>query len=207
MSDKQYPNGLAEAISRIKQTDPDMGPTKLAKLTKMNKQTVDRYIKWDRKLTVLNAQKLAPYLGVSPKELMFSEPDLPGVQRVPLISWVSAGKLAGQEGVRNIDAKKHVVAADLPKGDWIALRVEGDSMDRVAPDGSIIFVNRADDNLKDDHFYVFALATGETTFKRFRGGKPPRLQPFSTSPDFETIHAPDGVHVIGRVRRVLTDLR
>lgn len=41
------------------------------------------------------------------------------------MSWVSAGKLEDQDGITNVDVEKHVIAVDLPKGDWIALEGEG----------------------------------------------------------------------------------
>src|SRR5581483_9503950 len=64
------------------------------------------------------------------------------IARVPLISWVSAGRL--------VDAASQVPAEELPlfvfaglgRGEFFALRVEGDSMDRISPDKSIIVVNR-----------------------------------------------------------------
>lgn len=213
MSTKQvdkgkWPNGLADAIARRRSDDPDLGPTKLAALTKTNKQTIKRYIDQERKLPQPLAAKLAPILKTTTAELLQIETDAPAFERIPLVSWVSAGRLAAEEAVRNVDIEKHVIATDLPKGDWIALRVRGDSMDRIAPDGSVIFVNRSDTEPKEDKLYVFSLGdTGEATFKRFRGGKTIRLQPFSSNSDHETITAPEDLRVVGRVRRVITDLR
>lgn len=79
-------------------------------------------------------------------------------------------------------------------------------MDRIAPDGSYICVNLADQRVSNDKFYVFGTAEGEATFKRFRAGNPPRLQPFSTNPDHETIQMSDETLVVGRVSRVINDL-
>ena len=124
-----------------------------------------------------------------------------------LLSWVSAGRLAAQEGVRKSDVRRYVHLADLPKGDWVVLEVQGDSMDRVAPDGSFICVNLADQRALNDKFYVFSTPEGEATFKRFRTGNPPRLQPFSTNPDHETLQMSDGMLVLGRVGRVINDLQ
>lgn len=203
----KWPNGLAAALEKARERDPDLGPTKLAREVGSTKQTIDRYIKWERKLPKLMAAKLAPIVNSSVADLLEIESDLPAFERVPLLSWVEAGKLADQEGVTNVDVEKQIVAVDLPKGKWIALRVKGDSMDRLAPDGAVIFVDRSDDRLKEDHFYVFSVGTGAATFKRYRGGKSIRLQPYSNNPDHETIPAPDDLRVVGRVRRVVTDLR
>jgi phage repressor protein C with HTH and peptisase S24 domain len=203
----KWPNGLADAIAKAKEIDPEMGPTKLARLTKENKQTIARYIAGERKLPAPVAAKLAPLVRSTVADLLLVESDLPEFDRVPLLSWVSAGRLEPEESVENVDVEKHVIAVDLPKGDWIALKVRGDSMDRLAPDGSIIFVNRADQHLREDQFYVFSTGSGSATFKRFRGGKTVRLQPYSSNSDHETQIAPPDLRVIGRVRRVVTDLR
>lgn len=200
----KHPNGLREAISRMKEP---LGITALADKVDENKQTIDRYLKWERKLPKAVAAKIAPVVNSTVADLLLVESDLPTFERVPLLSWVSAGKITEEDPITNVDVENHVIAVDLPKGRWIALRVRGDSMDRVAPDGSIVFVNRADTNLKEEQFYVFSLGTGAATFKRYRGGKSVRLQPFSMNPDHETLIAPEDLRVIGRVRRVVTDLR
>lgn len=204
----KWPNGLADAIARIKLIDPDMGPTKLAKLTNKNKQTMARYIAQERKLPAFVAAEIAPHVKSTVAELLQIETDAPTFEKVPLISWVSAGRLSDEDGVSNVDIDKYVIAVDLPKGDWWAMRVKGNSMDRIAPDGSVIFLNRKDKLLREDQFYVFALGTGPATFKRYRGDRGRvRLQPYSSEPDHETIPAPPDLRVIGRVRRVVTDLR
>lgn len=204
----KWPNGLADAVEKARINDPDMGPTKLANQAKENKQTIARYISGERKLPKRVAEKIAPLVNSTVAELLLVEDSsLPSFQRVPLLSWVSAGKLEVQDGVSNVDAEKQVIAVDLPKGDWIALKVKGDSMDRLAPDGSVIFVNRADQILREDQFYVFSTGPGAATFKRYRGGKTIRLQPYSMNADHETILGTADLRIIGRVRRVVTDLR
>ncbi len=193
----KFPNGLAEAISLRK-----ISHAALAEAAGTSQQQVSRLASGEREMTALWADKLAGPLRTSPEQLVF-----PGLRRirVPLVSWVSAGKIASQEPVRRSDIKKYILVADLPRGDWIVLQVQGDSMDRVAPDGSFIFVNCTDQSLLNDKFYVFSTEEG-TTFKRYRAGRPPRLQPYSTNPDHETIPATADLAVLGRVGRVVTDL-
>lgn len=124
---------------------------------------------------------------------------------VPLLSWVSAGKLEEADSVENHEIRQ-VMVADLPRGNYIALQVDGDSMDRVAPQGSILIVDRNDRDLRDRQYYIVAGPAHEVTFKRFRDD-PPRLEPYSTNPDHEPIFpGEDGFRVIGRVRRVNKDL-
>lgn len=78
-------------------------------------------------------------------------------------------------------------------------------MNRVAPDGATILVNRADDRLLDGRFYVFQQGSGAATFKRYKRS-PEMMQPFSTNPDHLSIPIVDDLYVFGRVRRVITDL-
>lgn len=126
---------------------------------------------------------------------------------IPVVSMVSAGRMKSREGVTPADVERWIHVDDLPKGDWVALTVDGDSMNRVAPDQSMILVNRADSALIDGRFYVFGLPDGDTTFKVFKR-EPMRLQPFSTNPDHMSLPIEDDgdVYVFGRVRRVIQDV-
>ena len=85
----------------------------------------------------------------------------------------------------------------------IALRVSGESMNRIAPDGSIILVDTRDDELRDGKRYIF-LSGGETTFKLYRAN-PARFEPESTMPH-DTIFPSGRVEIVGRVIKVMTDL-
>ena len=78
-------------------------------------------------------------------------------------------------------------------------------MDRIAPDGSIILVNRADDKLIDGRYYVFSVDGGAATFKRYKR-TPERLQPYSTNPDHTSLMATGDLYVFGRVRRIINDV-
>jgi len=195
----KYPNGLAEAMKRR----PNVTQADLARAAETSPQQISRLFKGEREMTALWAEKLAPPLHTTPEQLVF-----PGLRRfrAPLVSWVSAGRLTHQDGVRRSDVKKYVLLADLPKGDWIVLEVQGDSMDRVAPDGSYICVNLEDKRTLTDKFYVFCTPEGEATFKRYRDGNPPRLQPYSTNPDHETVPMTEEMSIVGRVGRVIQDL-
>ena len=123
---------------------------------------------------------------------------------VPLISWVSAGRLA--ESSQAPRAERLLAMPDLGSGDFFALTVKGDSMDRISPDGSIIVVNRREQQLVAGKAYVFAIK-GEATYKLWRPGPPARLEPYSTNPMNEPIFPERRkLFVVGRVRRTLLDL-
>jgi DNA-binding transcriptional regulator YiaG len=123
---------------------------------------------------------------------------------VPLLSDVAASKLADVAHVEYPQDAKMMPGGGLPSGEWFALQVVGDSMDRIAPDGAVIYVNVADKTLLHRRFYVFA-SGGATTFKRYME-RPPRLEPYSWSGAHETIFPRREIQVVGRVGRVVLDL-
>lgn len=125
---------------------------------------------------------------------------------VPVVGWVQAGQLADIGAVHEIPDLDYVTTDGLGPGEWFATDVHGDSMDRVSPEGSRIFVNALDRTLVAGRFYVFSLR-GETTYKRYYDD-PVRLEPFSTNPANRTIFpAKDNAwSVVGRAVRSVIDL-
>lgn len=126
-----------------------------------------------------------------------------GAVIVPLISWVSAGAMM-REDVAD-EALGELTVLDLPPGDWIALKVVGDSMDRVSPPDSTIFVDRRDRQLVPNALYVIADDEGNATYKRYRPGPPRRFEPVSVNPVHEPIFIEDDPLVVGRVKRSVLD--
>lgn len=129
-----------------------------------------------------------------------------GIIRIPQLSWVSAGKLVDASSQIPVEDVPLLAFADLGRGDFFALKVSGDSMDRISPDGSVIVVNRADRTLVAGKSYVFSVR-GETTFKLWHPD-PPYLAPYSTNPTHEPkfIKRRGDLEVVGRVRRTVLDL-
>ena len=130
------------------------------------------------------------------------------ITRVPLLDSVTAGRLRAPTSQIPVEDVPLLAFADLGRGEWFALKVDGDSMDRVSPDGSKIVINKADRTLVSGKPYVFS-SRGETTYKLWRP-EPPRLAPFSTNPTHEPIYCKsrkdaEGM-VIGRVKRTVLDL-
>ena len=126
------------------------------------------------------------------------------VQYAPLLSWVQAGRLNFSE-IEAAEDQQRVPLTDLPLSDYIVLRVVGDSMDRVAPDGSLIVVDTRIVDPIPRQFFVACFDDGSTTFKRYMD-KPARLEPYSTNAQHETIYPGNPWSVVGRVRRVIKDL-
>lgn len=174
----------------------------------INQNTLISHENGNRAISRKAAERYGQAFGVDPGWILFGDsPDdrNPDITAVPLLSGISAGNLRDQNGISPSDIQRWIRTADLPKGNWVALTVEGDSMDRIAPDGSIIMVNRADDKLIDGKYYVFSVDGGAATFKRYKRS-PERLQPFSTNPDHTSITATGDLYVFGRVRRVINDV-
>ncbi len=155
--------------------------------------------------------------STSAKQILFGEeeraeagaPAAPGrfaMRIVPMLSWVSAGELVDADSQIPVEDVPLLAFADLGRGDFFALKVAGDSMDRISPDGSIIVVDRADRGLVPDAAYVFAVR-GEATYKLWQPN-PPHLSPYSTNPAHKPIFVKGrkDLEVIGRVRRTMLDL-
>jgi SOS-response transcriptional repressor LexA len=182
-------------------------PTEAANAYKrqINKNTLTSHLNGNRSISRKAAETYATIFGAKAGWLLYDE-EGPRDVDVPLLSRVAAGNLRLQHGIEPHDVERYIKVGELPKGDWIALEVDGDSMDRIAPDGAILLVDRADDKLLDGRYYVFSLGGGEATFKRYRRS-PPRMQPFSTNPDHMSIPADnDDLYVIGRAKRVIHDI-
>jgi phage repressor protein C with HTH and peptisase S24 domain len=152
------------------------------------------------------AVQYARHLGVSVDWLLSGrgemQPANTGVSLdVPLVSWVSAGPLVLADAVEEYADATRVVGPDLDAGgDWIALEVDGDSMNKISPPGSIIFVNRKDRRLVPNACYVIADETGAATYKRWRPDT--GWGPVSTNDDHAPLKLRAGAEptIIGRVK-------
>jgi len=149
-------------------------------------------------------EKLAIAFEVNVTDLMFSERPIYGRVRpvlVPVIGMISAGNW--REAVNNPEG---FVPMLLPNPHMFALRVDGDSLDKIAPDGSFVAIDPTDPTFSDGSIYAVQNAEGETTLKRFRRG-PDRLEPVSSN----AVHKPimlgkEAITVIGRATQVIQNL-
>jgi phage repressor protein C with HTH and peptisase S24 domain len=166
----------------------------------------------DAGISTRTINALAPVLRTSSAWLLegIGAEDGPGAAatvEARLISWVSAGHLAQSDqpvAETELDYAPAVLASDLdPNGDWIALRVDGDSMNRISPHDSIIFVNRKDKRLVPNACYVIGDGHGGATYKRYR--PPNSWEPVSTNPEHQPLMLQPGVEpdIIGRVRKTV----
>lgn len=200
---------LKDNLQRLRK-EKKLSQPKLADLAGISQQLISR-LENGKDLTTKRLPEIARALGVPVSDLdenFSDENDIPAAA-VPLISWVSAGALEKPDvPISGIDDGKKAAATGLdPKGDWIALRVKGDSMDRISPPESVIFVNLKDRRLVPNACYVISDEEGGSTYKRYRPS-PARWEAVSTN----TKHKPyivkgdHGPKVIGRVRKTVLDL-
>lgn len=153
--------------------------------------------------------KTTPEWLMAGKTREFVDPGPRQARSVTLLSWVGAGRLGPVAPIESVENAGTLTIERLPPGEWVALSVEGGSMDRIAVDGSTIIANRRDRVLVSGKFYIFVAKDGETTFKRYRSN-PERFVPYSTDPDQEPIYPeyePErDWQVFARVYRVMTDI-
>lgn len=130
--------------------------------------------------------------------LRWGSPNHPIV--APILSSIQAGQFADMipdeppASAENILVEHH-------RSTVFGLRVEGDSMDRVAPPTSIIVVDYADKDPRDGEVFAFRRA-GEATLKRYRrDDRGAWLEPCSMNPRHGPISpgAGEEIEVIGRI--------
>ena len=195
MATNAPPNQIAAVRKRV-----GLKIEELAERAGLSTTYVWRMERGERNVSLKNLQKLADALGVAPSDLIESKP----VADEPILSWVSAGMMARDDVQQDVVGEIRMSDLD-PRGEWMALRVEGDSMDRISPPGSLILVDLTDKALVPNACYIITDGDSQATYKRFRSN-PPRFEPVSTNPSHQPIF-PDGEPaVIGRVRRSLIDM-
>lgn len=186
------------------------GPTPVSATTGIAVDTVKAHEQGRNGFGTDDARQYAKAFGVSLRWLYFGEgkwddidSDDPAVTaiEVPLFTSVTAGALSDNP----VDEALGTARAALPPGDWIAFRVEGESMDRISPPGSIIFVDRGDKRLVTGAFYVIDDGSGLSTYKRFQAN-PMRFEPVSKNKELAAYFPDNEPTIIGRVKLTTLDL-
>ena len=194
---------IAENLRRLRKA-AGLSQAALAEKAGVSQQLVSQ-LENNKNFSTTELPGLAFALGVPVHEIDSAyTPDMSGIPTiaVPLVTWVSAGGLMQQDV--GVDRLATLHFTDLPPGDWIALRVNGESMNRISPDGSTIIVNRRDKVLVSKKCYVIDDGEGNATFKRYRPD-PDRFEPVSTE-DFSTLFPDNTPTIIGRVYRSIMEL-
>ena len=195
--------GIPENIKRLR-AEAHLSQPALAKKARVSQQLISQ-LENGKNLTTKFLPQIARALGagVSAIDPNYMQEALEATI-VPLLSWISAGQML-RDDVAD-EALGSISVSDLPPGDWIALKVVGDSMDRISPPESIIFVDRRDKRLVPNRPYVIADEDGNATYKRFRPGPPMRFEPVSTNPAHEPMFPEQEPTIVGRVKRTQLEM-
>ncbi len=175
----------------------------------LNQNTLISHENGNRGISRQIAELYGQVFNVDPGWILYGEfpQENPNLNiSIPLVSWISAGELREQDGIMDFSDYSMTEAVNLPAGEWIALRVDSASMNKISPPDSIIFVNMRDKKLVPNACYVIADESGHATYKRYRPNDDPPFQPASYD---KTIKAPKlegAISIIGRVRRTILDM-
>lgn len=201
----------AEIIARVKKRAEELDLS-MRKVSLLSGHGPDLVRDWTRPGKAVlprldSIQKIAHVLNVSAGWLAFGEKNSDAGQepiQIPLISWVAASPFAETGFIEHQASAERISVHGLKPAAYFALTVQGDSMNRVAPEGTTIIVNASAKELLPRKFYIFR--KDETaTFKRFMSN-PDRLEPYSTNPQHEAMSIDAETFVLGQVVRVITDL-
>ena len=175
----------------------------LATAIHRERSVVSKIINGKQPLQIDEVRAFAEVLEVPIMEILYRA-DLwkasPNVVLVPIINVVEAGEFADTTPDEPPSAE-HSIVVEHPCKTIFALRIECDSMDRVAPENSLIVVDYSKKKAKDGELFVFR-RDGEATFKRFRTDDSGAwLEPDSNNPRHASLFPGSGeaIEVIGRV--------
>lgn len=199
MADEQiYPNRIRECRKALDLTIEEVA---LRMPSQPAVGSVARWEKGERQPRQRYLNELAGVLGTTPADLLRN--DQAPNRRIPILGKITAGNW--REAVED-PVGEMSVDLDTEGENAFGLIVDGDSMDKIAPDGSKVVVNPDDRDLHDKRVYAMANDDGETTFKRYMSS-PARLEPCSTNEAHKPIMVSgQPFTVIGRVTRLLVEL-
>jgi SOS-response transcriptional repressor LexA len=159
---------------------------------------VTEVLKGERRIQQDEMPKVAEWLGmseISVEEAHILEGAIP-ITSIPLLGEVPGGPW--REAVHSCHNYIPAPQPGIPKSAY-ALKVSGDSMDKVVRDGATIIIDPEDRDLFDKWLYVVRNDDGEVTFKQYREN-PARLVPCSKNPDHKITPVSDRDYdIIGRV--------
>ncbi len=140
---------------------------------------------------------------------LFDDDEITTAYLIPSDFLYLTRKFEGFDFLDHVEGKqlRYIKIGGMFHGDWFAASPEDDSLDRVAPQYSIVLVDRSKREFIQDHIYLCLVGSkGTPVMRRYKEGEPGRLQPYSNNPDHETLFVDDYTVVLGRIGRVLIDL-
>jgi hypothetical protein len=126
-----------------------------------------------------------------------------GASSLPFIEWTDAGDYTAAD--KPVEGATMLGEHAWPRGTFVT-RVVDDAMNRLAPAGSYIVVDRTERMVSTGLCYLGVL-DGEVVFRRWLPN-PERAEPYSTDPSYQTEFIRPGRRweIIGRVRRIFLDV-
>jgi hypothetical protein len=154
---------------------------------------------------------LAPVLGTTSAWLLEGKAEVvedvltDGGGKLPFVDWAQAGALAESDTPLGCERWLGEPFGRWPRG-CFATQVPDDAMNRMAPAGAYIVVDRNARSLVEGLSYLGEL-DGAVIFRRWFGD-PERAEPYSTDPLFRTEFLTPGRpwRIIGRVGRAIIEL-
>jgi repressor LexA len=176
----------------------------IAKLIRRDRSVVSKIISGQQPIQIDQVPLFADALDVSVVEVLYRtglwSNGRPKLAVAPVVNSVEAGTFADIHDVPPSQGNSGVLV-EYGKPTVIALRVKGDSMNRVAAEGSLIVIDYSAKDLRDGEPGVFRRG-GEATFKRYRRDDSGAwLEPDSTNQRHEKVFPTDDepIQIVGRV--------
>jgi transcriptional regulator with XRE-family HTH domain len=147
---------------------------------------------------------LAPVLGVTSAWLLEGSTEVES-GTLPFVDWADVGDYLDPgwafDGARRLSEQ----FGNWPAG-YFATRAPDEAINRLAPMGAYLIVDRSDRKLVEGLCYLGVL-DGQPLFRKW-AAEPDRAEPFSTDPTFKTIFLSGKRRweIIGRVRRAILEL-
>lgn len=194
-----HPNNLATLMERDGVSTAD-----IARAWKVENGDASQRVNGGVRITPDRAQRLKEVFGWSLSEI-YSDKDITRTIKVPI-----RGSVPGGLPVEAIDVPPdEFIHFSIRKGNpknMGALKVVGDSMNNIAPDGSYVIVDFSKTNPIDlDGKPVIAYAHGECTFKRLYLN-PSILMPDSTNKSHRPMVLDGEWYILGQVMGVINSL-
>ena len=204
---------------RIKKRRKELGfnADKLAELIGKNRATIYRYESNDIENMPYDVMEpLSKALQVSPAYLMGWVEELPSVVRENKYPYISQGISAGcPESIEAVTREESIILPDSVMGKYSGstdiqmMRVNGESMNKVIPNGSLIAVKKTSlENLKNGDVVVYS-DDHEYSVKRFYNlGDRLVFRPDSNDESFteRSTQADETVDIIGKVVVYIVEL-
>jgi len=171
-------NGLKNMRKRARLTQ-----AQLAELVDVSQVHIANLEDGRNPLNLKRVQQFAKILGCS-------EPDVWGYSipkdNVPIIEWNTASLFTQAIFVAEmIEGNLELAVIDGDATGKFALRLNDNSMNKVAPKGSVIIVDTLDRKITDTNIYIFSTRDKSRTIFRIFDHKNKRLVPSSHSDEYE----------------------